>query len=122
MIFGALTHLVIQTVRFGYKGATWFIVHIIVYGWAISYTLTGTCSNQLTLVLRSTPRLGLSLGVLSMLVTQLGSTTLTCLRNLFCLMALFSDVSIMLSQLVIVSLRTLFMMAKPCSRFGTLTR
>ncbi|XP_039062705.1 galactinol--sucrose galactosyltransferase-like [Hibiscus syriacus] len=38
------------TAHFGSKDVTWFTVLTTVYGWATLFTLTGTCSNPLTLV------------------------------------------------------------------------
>ncbi|KAE8663329.1 hypothetical protein F3Y22_tig00112988pilonHSYRG00151 [Hibiscus syriacus] len=61
MISGALTPQEIQTGRIGFRAATWFIAPTTACGWGISYTRIGTCSNQLTDVPSSTPRLELYL-------------------------------------------------------------
>lgn len=119
MIFGALTHLVIQMVHFGSKVVTWCIVHTTAYGWATSFTQIGTCSNLLTLVPSSMLLLGQFPAVLFTFPTVSENTTSRCSSACRCPTGLFSGANTTHFRLETASLLTLSMMARPCSKSGT---
>jgi hypothetical protein len=122
MIFGARTQLEIQTALIGYKGVTWCIVLITACGWEILYTRIGTCSNLIMLMLSSMQLLVPSLVDLFMLATLSEITTSSCLTILFFLMAPFCGANIMHFPPETAYLKTLYMMAKQYSKFGTSTK
>lgn len=122
MTSGVPIHLVIPTVHSGYKVVIWFTVLTIACGWVTSYTQIGTCSNQLILVLNFMLLLELSLADQFTSVILSVSTILISSKPSSCPMVQFSVANTTHFLLAIVSLKILFTMGKPCSKFGTSTR